>query len=49
MRIDLHRNDLVEVGFLAGVLVDFPAQLVGTLAVHATRRAACAGYLAHPF
>ena len=35
MCIDLHGHDLVEVSFLAGVLIDFPAQLVGTSAVHA--------------
>ena len=32
MGIDLHRDHLVEVGFVAGKLVDFAAQLVGTLA-----------------
>ncbi len=42
MRIGLHRDDLMEVGFLSGVLIDFPAQLVGTSAVHVSRFAACA-------
>jgi len=40
MCIDLHGNDLVEVGFLAGVLIDLAAQLIGTSAVHAPRFAA---------
>jgi hypothetical protein len=40
MCIDLHGNDLVEVGFLASVLIDFAAQLIGTSAVHAPRFAA---------
>jgi len=37
MCIDLHRDDLVGVGFLSGVLIDFAAQLVRTLPVHAPR------------
>ncbi len=32
----------MEVGFLSGVLIDFPAQLVGTSAVHPSRFAAFA-------
>src|SRR2546425_13125581 len=40
MCIDRLGNDWVEVGFLAGVLIDLAAQLIGTSAVHAPRFAA---------
>src|SRR5258708_2760562 len=42
MCIDLHGNDLVEVGVLAGVPIDLAAQLIGASAVHASRFAALA-------
>src|SRR5258708_14164887 len=42
MRVHLHRDDLVEVGFVFCLLIDLAAQLVGTPAVHAPRFAALA-------
>ena len=43
MGIDLHADDLLEVRFVFGLLIDLAAQLVGTLAVHAPRFATLAG------
>src|SRR5260221_666460 len=44
MRIDLDRDNLMEVGFVLGVLIDLAAQLVRTSAVHAPRFAARTGF-----
>src|SRR5215469_13336421 len=42
MWIHLDRDHLLNIGFLFGVFSDLAAQLIGSLAVHAPRFAACA-------